>query len=99
MTEKTDPLTLEQAQRAIGQRDALMLISVAQGLRERWELLLTEISHGQRRNTNWNKGYMQCLRDTEATLAALANSIAPPAEAEPVSDTTTEPEPEPEEEA
>lgn len=94
MTEKTDPDTLAKAQRAISQRDALLLLSVAQGIHERWNLLLTETAHGQRRNTAWTKGYMQALRDTNTTLTELSHSIAPPVEDESVRDTDTEPQPE-----
>lgn len=90
MTAKSKKPTPEEIEQALTQRDAIVVLSIAHGLHGRWTQMLEEVSRGQRRNTNWTQGYLECLRDTERTLNETARALAVPPADEAVSNEETE---------
>lgn len=89
MTEKTDEeaeVSQEEIIQALNQRDALVVLAVADGLKKRWDWMLGQISRGKQRNNKFNQGYLECLRDTHHALVDTVSKALPPSQTQDVSE-------------
>lgn len=58
-------------------RDTIIVRAIASGVQAKFHELLRRIGNGEARNTKWNQGYMQALRDLHAQLLYIAEPQAP----------------------
>jgi hypothetical protein len=93
MSDNEQPVvTDEEVELALTQRDAALVLQVAEGIRTRHHLMIDQIARGKKRNTNFNKGYIEALADTHNLLNAIVRAVLVPDEIETVSEAETEPE-------
>ena len=80
MTEKNEEIkevSNQEVIEALNQRDALVVLAVADGLKKRWDWLLTQVSRGKQRNNRYTQGYLECLGDTHNDLVEAVNKALP----------------------
>lgn len=82
MTDKKVDITEEQVDELIEKAEALagwhevnVIQAIAEGTKDKWELMLKDMGNGKVKNNNYNKGYMKALLDLYYSLKIMLENI------------------------